>query len=122
MKGFIPDVISTDLALPSLPLAQSLAVIMSKFLNLGLSIDQVIEMTTINPAKALGEEKKRGNLKPGMVADITVMELVKGEYLFGDGTSGEIMKGKMLLEPRMVFKAGEPMPAYSNYHIPLLLK
>ena len=93
---------------------------MSKFLNLGLNVVQVIEMTTVNPAKALGEEDKRGSLKPGMSADITVLELLQGDYLFGDGTGGEIMHGKLLLEPRMVFKAGEAMPAYSRYHFPPL--
>jgi predicted amidohydrolase len=77
-------------------------------------------MTTANPAKALGEEKKRGSLKTGMSADITVMELLKGDYLFSDGTGRERMNGELLLEPRMVFKAGEAMPAYSRYHIPPL--
>lgn len=117
-RGLIPDVISSDLCSIALPAAQSLAVVMSKFINMGLSVDQVIEMTTINPAKALGEEKRRGSLKPGMSADITVMELTKGDYVFGDGRGGEIMHSDVLLEPRMVFKAGEGMPAYSRYHIP----
>ena len=117
-KGLIPTVISTDLCSMVLAAAQSLAVVMSKFINMGLTVDQVIEMTTINPAKALGEEKKRGSMKPGMSADITVLELTKGDYTFGDGTGGEIIHGEVLLEPRMVFKAGEGMPAYSRYHIP----
>ncbi len=121
-KGFIPTVISTDLSMVNLSVVQSLAVSMSKFMNMGLTLDQVIEMTTINPAKALGEEKSRGSLKPGMIADITVMELVQGEYLFGDGTGSESMDGKVLLEPRIVFKSGKMMPAYSNYHIPPLFK
>ncbi len=117
-RGLIPTVISTDLCKAVLPAAPSLAVVMSKFIHLGLSLDQVIEMTTINPAKALGEEDKRGSLKPGMTADITVMELTKGNYIFRDGTNGETLHGEVLLEPRMVFKAGEAMPAYSRYHIP----
>lgn len=119
-RGLTPTVISTDMASIVLPVAQSLAVVMSKFLNLGISIDKVIEMTTVNPAKALGEEQKRGSLKMGMSANITVMELVQGEYLFGDGTGGESLHGKVLLEPRMVFKAGKAMPAYSRYHLPPL--
>jgi len=121
-KGLVPTVISTDMASMVLPAAQSLAVVMSKFIHMGLSLDQVIEMTTINPAKALGEEKKRGSLKPGMSADITVMELTKGDYTFCDGTGGEIIPGEELLEPRMVFKAGQWMPAYSRYHIPPVYK
>lgn len=117
-KGLIPTVISSDMTTFGLPVLQSLSVIMSKFINLGLTLDQVIEMTTLNPARALGEENKRGNLRPGMIADITVMELNKGDYIFGDGRGGEIIHGEALLEPRMVFKAGKVMPAYSGYHIP----
>jgi len=117
-KGLIPTVISSDMVSIVLPVAQSLSVIMSKFISLGLTLDQVVEMATFNPARALGEENKRGGLKPGMIADITVMELQKGDYIFGDGGGGEIIHGEALLEPRMVFKAGEVMPAYSGYHIP----
>ena len=119
-KGFIPAVISTDMATMGVLVLQSLPVVMSKFLNLGLSLDQVIEMTTLNPSKALGEEGKRGTLKPGVKADITVMELLEGDFLFSDGNGRESMRGKVLLEPRMVFKGGEAMPAYSRYHIPPL--
>ena len=117
-KGFLPTVISTDMTLLGLPVVQSLPVVMSKFMSLGLTLDQVIEMTTLNPAKALGEENNRGTLKPGGVADITVMELKKGDYIFGDGRGGEMIHGEALLEPSMVFKAGKAMPAYSGYHIP----
>jgi len=117
-KGLIPSIISTDMASMVRSAAQSLTVVMSKFINLGLTVEQVIEMTTINPARAVREENRRGSLKPGMVADITVLELTKGDYRFGDGTGGEIMQGDRLLEPRMVFKGGEPLPAYSGYHVP----
>jgi dihydroorotase len=95
---------------------------MSKFMNLGLTVEQVIEMTTINPARALREEGRRGSLKPGMAADITVLDLTKGDFRFVDGTGGEVMQGDRLLEPRMVLKRGEPMPAYSGYHIPPVYK
>ena len=116
--GYLPTVITTDLASVSLPSTQSLAVFMSKFLNLGLSVNQVIEMATINAAKALGEAETRGSLKPGMPANITVLELMKGRFTFCDGTGGERMDGELLLEPRMVCKAGKLYPAFSGYHAP----
>lgn len=119
-RGFIPSIISTDMAILGLPVNQSLSVLMSKFLNLGLSLDQVIEMTTLNPAKAIGEEGTRGTLKIGNLADITVLDLLQGDYLFSDGKGGESLRGSLLLEPRMVFKSGEMRPAYSRYHIPPL--
>jgi dihydroorotase len=116
--GLLPTVISTDMNLIALPAVQSLPVVMSKFLNMGLSLDQVIEMTTVNPAKAIGEQCKRGALLPGMDADITILELTKGHFTFSDGRGGEIMHGEELLEPRMVLQRGEVMPAYSGYHLP----
>lgn len=117
-QGLLPTVISTDLAAPGVAVIQSLVVTMSKFLNLGLTIDQVVEMATINPARALGEEAKRGSLKPGVSANITVMETVEGEYLFSDGNGRNSMQGKLLLEPRLVLKEGVERPCHSNYHIP----
>ena len=117
-QGFIPHIISTDLSANNSSVTQSLPVIMSKFLNLGLSLDQVIEMTTVNPARAIGEEGRRGTLRVGVPADITVMELVKGDYCFSDGKGRGVLRGDVLLEPRMVFKKGEMRPAYSRYHLP----
>jgi dihydroorotase len=119
-QGFLPSIISTDLSANNSPVTQSLPVIMSKFLNLGFTLDQVIEMTTLNPARAIGEEGRKGSLKVGAPADITVMELVKGDYLFSDGKGRGSLRGTLLLEPRMVFKSGEMRPAYSHYQIPPL--
>ena len=116
--GMIPDVVSTDLATTSLPAAQSLVITMSKFLNLGVRLDQVTKMATLNPARALGEDGRRGSLKPGMLADITIMKLEKGNFIFSDGTGGERISGEVLLEPTGVFKEGKFYPAFSGYHIP----
>jgi len=117
-QGLLPTVISTDLATRSMPFVQSLMVTMSKFLNLGLTIGQVVEMTTINPARALGEEARWGSLKPGMPANITVMEIVEGEYLFSDGKGGNSLQGSLLLEPRLVLKRGVEYACCSRYYIP----
>jgi dihydroorotase len=117
-RGFIPHIISTDLSANNSSVTQSLPVIMSKFLNLGLSLDQVIEMTTVNPARAVGEEGRHGSLKMGMPADITILETVKGDFLFSDGKGCGSLHGTLLLEPRMVFQSGEMRPAYSRYHLP----
>lgn len=116
-QGILPTVISTDLCTVVIPSAQSLAVVMSKFLNLGLSLDQLIEMTTINPAKALSEDQTRGSIKPGRIADISVFELIEGDFRYSDGNGGENMPGKSLLEPRMTIKNGNLKPAFSRYHI-----
>jgi predicted amidohydrolase len=116
--GLLPDVISTDMATVSQPAAQSLVITMSIFLNLGVGLDQIIKMATLNPAKALGEDGRRGSLKPGMLADITIMKLERGNFIFSDGTGGERITGEVLLEPTGVFKEGRFYPAFSGYHIP----
>ena len=110
--------ISTDLNLSAFPAVQSLLVTMSKFLNMGLSLDQVVAMTTINPARALGEERKRGSLGKEMPADVSILQLTVGDYLFSDGKAGGSLTGKHLLEPWMVLKRGVEFPCYSRYHIP----
>ncbi len=119
-QGFLPSIISTDLSANNSSVTQSLPVIMSKFLNLGLTLEQVLEMTTLNPARAIGAEGRKGSLKVGAPADISVMELVKGDYLFSDGRGRGALRGTLLLEPRMVLKKGEMRPAYSRYQVPPL--
>jgi dihydroorotase len=113
----IPSILTTDLASVSYPAVQSLAVTMSKFINLGIGINEVIAMTTINPARVLGEQETRGSLMVGRAANVTILELVEGNFCFGDGTGGEQMEAKYLLEPRLVFKRGQLRPAHSRYHI-----
>jgi len=117
-RGLLPDLISTDMATVSRPAAQSLVITMSKILNLGVGLEQVIKMTTLNPARALGEDGRRGSLKPGMMADITIMKLEKGSFIFSDGTGGERITGQTLLEPVGVLKEGRLYPAFSGYHLP----
>ena len=91
---------------------------MSKFLSLGLTIDQVVQMTSINPAKAIGEEMRKGSLKSGMDADVAVLEIVHGEYLFSDGRGRGSLEGTQILEPRLVLKDGAATPCISRYQIP----
>jgi dihydroorotase len=116
-QGLLPTVISTDLSAPNVTVVQSLLVTMSKFLNLGLTIDQVVEMTTVKAAFAIGEEN-RGSLRLGGAADISILELVQGDFIFSDGRAGNRLRGKMLLEPRLVLKSGKEMPCCSRYHVP----
>jgi len=118
LEGYLPHLISTDMASMTLAPVQSLAVSMSKFLSLGLTINQVVEMVTKNPAQALNALDKRGTLCKGEDANITIFELIEGEYTFCDGNGGARITGNTLIEPRMIFKNGDMHPAYSNYHEP----
>jgi dihydroorotase len=117
-QGIAPSVISTDTNASTLSDVQSLLVTMSKFVNLGLSVEQVVAMTTANPARMLGEQERRGSMKPGMPADVTVLEVIEGDFLFSDGKAGNTLKGRQLIEPRLVIKNGRMRPCLSRYRLP----
>ncbi len=110
-QGIMPDIISTDLAATNIdgPI-YSLTLTMSKFLALGLSLEQIITMTTINPAKALAEEARRGALCVGRAADVSILKLNHGDYTFNDGHSGNSLPGGTLILPHLTLKDGGCVP------------
>ena len=84
-KGLKPSTISTDVHRMNVDgPTYDMPTTMSKMLALGLSIDEVIEMSTTTPAKALRQEGVIGTLKPGAMADVTISELARGEFEFLD--------------------------------------
>jgi predicted amidohydrolase len=73
-----PDTISSDIHVfsgntPGMP---SLTWVMSKFLNMGLTLEQVVAMATVNPPKVIGRGAKMGKLQVGAPADVSLLELV----------------------------------------------
>jgi dihydroorotase len=106
-QGIEPDVISSDIHAASVngP-AYDLPTTMSKMLNLGMRLDNIIRAATYHPAKAIGYEKELGSLRVGTVGDITVLELQEGEFLFQDCFNSEI-KGQKRLVPSLTILAGK---------------
>jgi dihydroorotase len=115
-NGVLPTTISTDLAISRIndPLF-SLTATMSRFLVTGISLDQLIEMTTINAARALGEEQCRGSLEIGKLADISLLELIEDDFLFPDGIEGKNCKGNHLLVPRLTLKSGIEIEVHPRF-------
>ncbi|MCH8864375.1 MAG: amidohydrolase/deacetylase family metallohydrolase [Chloroflexi bacterium] len=110
-QGIMPTTLSTDVVLPSLTtLVYGLTVTMSKFLALGLDIKQMIEMTTINSARALRIEDRKGSLKPGMDADVSVLEILSGTWELADSVP-ETLRVTELVSPVLVVKAGKVIPS-----------
>ena len=88
--GFLPDTISTDLHRSSAGGGmKDMLNVMSKFLAMGLPLDQVIVKSTWNPAKAIRREDL-GHLSVGAVADIAVLRLEKGKFGFVDGVTARL--------------------------------
>ena len=110
-EGILPTIISTDLTHRSTngP-TYNLPFTMAKFMALGLDLKQTVAMTTVNPACAIHEEGKIGSLKPGMAADVSILELQSGAWTLLD-TLGEAVKADKLLMPITAIKDGKVIPA-----------
>jgi dihydroorotase len=105
-QGFIADVISSDLHAGSMNSGmKDMGNLMSKFLNMGLSIQDVILRSTWNPAKVINRPEL-GNLSVGNEADVAIFSLVKGSFGFLDIT-GERMNGTQKLVPELTIRAGK---------------
>ena len=83
-QGVLPDVISSDIHQLAVqgPMFD-LPTTLSKFLNLGMSLSDIIARATINPARAIGLTSL-GSLAPGNPADLALFRLEQGEYVFHD--------------------------------------
>lgn len=95
-QGFLPDTISTDIHKDSIMLSRAtLTNVMSKFLNIGMSLEQVIERSTINPAKAI-RRADLGTLSEGKVADIAVLSVDRGQFAYLDSGRGKLTADKRI--------------------------
>jgi dihydroorotase len=84
-QGFLPDTISTDLHSSSILMQQSdMPNVMSKMMLLGMSLEDVILRSTVNPAKEIGRYPELGTLGEGKIADIAVLENQSGVFAFKD--------------------------------------
>jgi dihydroorotase len=87
-EGFLPDTISTDLHIGSMNAGMKDQLnVMSKFLALGLSLEEVIARSTWNPARHVKREDL-GQLSVGAPADVTVLSLQTGRFGFVDSFGG----------------------------------
>jgi dihydroorotase len=107
--GAGPDTISSDIHVfsgnsPGMPY---LTWVMSKFLNLGLTLEQVVAMATSAPARVINRGAKLGTLQAGAPADVSLLELVEGPVEFVD-TRNNKRQGKVHLKPAGVVLAGVP--------------
>lgn len=105
-QGLLPHIISSDLQqFNVLGPVHSLAHVMGACMRLDLSLQDVIERVTINPARALSLDDRAGALKPGMPADLTVFDVEEGEFKVPDTRSATRTTRKRIV-PRMAFKDG----------------
>jgi dihydroorotase len=116
-QDFPPAMISTDLHIYNVhgPVFD-LATTMSKFLHLGLSLPQVVEMTTANPARSVRMENEIGTLRAGACADVTLLEWREGPVQLTDAgeaaretvtAQGALIPAGVVRGGRVVFAPGQ---------------
>lgn len=105
--GFLPDTLSTDWT-PEGRTSQIIDFpnVMSKFLMLGMSIDQVVACATLNAASVFPVFRTRGTLKVGAPADVAVLELREGAFEFVDNFKNT-RTGRRRLFPSVTLLAGK---------------
>ncbi|MBM3753577.1 MAG: amidohydrolase/deacetylase family metallohydrolase [Acidobacteria bacterium] len=104
-QGFMPDSISTDLHTSSMIGGmKDMPNVMSKFLNMGMTLQQVIAASTWQPAQQI-KRTDLGHLSVGAVADIAVLKLENGNFGFVD-VYGAKMNGKQRLTAELTLKDG----------------
>jgi dihydroorotase len=106
-QGLLPHCISTDLTIPGrLRTVHSMTEMMTRFLGLGFTLEQVVTMCTSNPAKAIGAEGRLGSLAAGRQADISVLKIEEGDWTVYD-VLGASLSVRQAVVPMLTVKRGE---------------
>ena len=107
--GCGPDTISSDIHVfsgnsPGMPFLPN---VMSKFMAMGSSLEQVVAMATSTPAKIINRAPKLGTLQVGAPGDVAIMDMVEAPVSFVD-TRNNKRDGKVLLKPVQTVINGVP--------------
>ena len=111
--GFLPDIISSDLTnfdAFQYPTTFSLPMLASKYLALGLSLDDILPRMTAIPAAIMGISEETGALRCGMCADIAVFKMIDKQVFFGDRPAEDptvqYRSAARILKPMMTVREG----------------
>jgi dihydroorotase len=105
-QGFLPNSFGTDMHRFSINASmKSILNVMSKYLNMGMSIDDVIKRATWNSAKSIKREDL-GHLSEGAVADVAVLSIQQGKFGFIDA-GGIRLDGNRKLEAELTIREGK---------------
>jgi len=105
-QGFMPNSFGSDLHRFSMNSGmKNMLDIMSKFLNMGMSVQDIIFRATWNSANSV-KRPDLGNLSEGADADVAILNLRKGSFGFLD-TNGTRLTGDSKFEAEMTIRAGK---------------
>ncbi len=120
-QGFFPKTISTDLHTGSMNASmKSQLDVMSKFLLMGMPLNEVIKASTWSPAQVIKREEL-GNLSTGGISDIAVLNLRQGNFGFYDKT-GYKVECKQKFECEMTIKGGKIVYDLNGIANPIVVK
>jgi dihydroorotase len=109
-EGIVPDIISSDLhgrlAQPGFGVVGDLPTTLTKFLPLGLSLEQIIANCTIHAARAIGWQNRIGSLEVGREADIAVLQVIDEPVKLRDSLGAEKLH-KQRIAAKWTVRAGE---------------
>ena len=106
-QGVLPHCISTDLTVPGRArTVHSMTEMMTRFLTLGFTFDQVVTMCTQNPAQAVGIADRLGTLHPGKQADLSILDIQEGDWIVYD-VIGDSRPSNQAVTPVMSIKRGQ---------------
>ena len=109
-EGIAPDVISSDLhgrlAQPGFGVVGDLPTVLTKFLPLGLSLEQIIANCTSNAARVVGWQDRIGSLEVGREADIAVLQILDDPVTLRDSVGGEKLH-RQRIAAKWTIRAGE---------------
>jgi dihydroorotase len=113
-EGILPDIISSDLhgrlKQPGFGVVGDLPTTLTKFLPLGLSLEQIIANCTVNAARAVGWQDRIGSLEVGREADIAVLQIIDEPVTLRDSVGAEKLH-KQRIAARWTIRAGEMFQA-----------
>ena len=105
----LPDVISTDLyAANADGPVYDLPTTLSKFLALGMSLEEVIVRATEAPAAVIGKGDGMGRLEVGGAGDVSILEVLDGAFELTDCHRETITAGQRLISAGAI-RAGRLM-------------
>ena len=105
-QGLVPNSFSSDLHRFSMNAGmKSMLNIMSKYIAMGMSTEQVVTHATWNAARSIKREDL-GNLDPGAVADIAVLSVLNGKFGFMDAADNRLASDHKL-EAELTIRAGK---------------
>ena len=105
-QGLVPNSFGTDLHRFSMNAGmKSMLNVMSKYMAIGMKLNEVVAHATWNPALSIKREDL-GNLSAGSVADVSLLKLLNGKFGFVDA-AGNRLDGNQKLEAELTIRAGK---------------